>query len=237
MDRSVKDKVCIVIPAFNEAQIISEVIDQIEQEGYKKIIVIDDGSTDKTYYVAKDAGVMVAKHLINRGKGAATQTGFDAAKILGAEIVVTMDADGQHSAKDISTLVKPIVDGECDVVLGSRFLDKNDIPRKKLLMNKIANVVTYIFFGMYVNDSQSGFRAYNKKALDNIYTDMDRYEYESQILRQIKYFKLRYRELPIHVKYTKYSQEKYKNLRDFQPQNFTNGINMLAKMIIRSLFS
>lgn len=231
------DKVCIVIPAFNESQILSQVISEVKEEGFKNIIIVDDGSTDDTYHVAKDSGVTVAKHLINRGKGAATQTGLDAAKILDAEIVVTMDADGQHTAKDIKHLVKPILSDECDVVLGSRFLNKNDIPQKKLLFNKIANIVTYVFFGMYVNDSQSGFRAYNKKALNSIYTDMDRYEYESQILRQIKLYKLRYREIPIHVKYTQYSQEKYKNLPDFQPQNFTNGINMLTKMIIRSLFS
>lgn len=232
-----KSKIYIVIPAFNEAKVIADVISKIKQEGFNKIIVVDDGSLDETFEVASKTGVTVLKHLINRGKGAATQTGLDAAKLLNAEIVVTIDADGQHHEKDIIKLIQPISDGQVDVALGSRFLEPNKIPTHKVFMNKIANIITYLFFGLLVNDSQSGFRAYNRKAIDMIYTDMDRYEYESQILGQINIHKLKYIEVPIKVNYTEYSQGKYKDIVNFRPQNFTNGLNMLFKMILRSIFS
>ena len=128
-----KSKVYIVIPAFNEGKVIAKVIRKIQKEGFSNIIVIDDGSLDDTYKIAKNNNVTVLKHLINRGKGSATQTGLEVAKRLNAEIVVTMDADGQHSEKDIIKLVKPIADGKVDVVLGSRFLLQNKIPPLKTL--------------------------------------------------------------------------------------------------------
>lgn len=177
-------KIYVVLPAFGEEKIIHRVIEDIRKEGFKNIIVVDDGSKDMTFQKAKDSGSITIQHVINRGKGATTQTGIDAALLLGGDIVVTMDSDGQHNPKEIKLLIEPLIKNKADVVIGSRMLNPKDMPKTRKMMNLIANIVTYIFFGIYVSDSQSGFRAYTKKALDGVTTHLDRYEFESEMLGQ-----------------------------------------------------
>jgi hypothetical protein len=147
-----------------------------------------------------------------------------------------MDSDGQHDPKDIKNLIKPILNNKADVVIGSRMLTPKDMPKSRLIMNKIANLITYIFFGVMVSDSQSGFRAYNKKAYTSVYTYQDRYEFESEMLGQIKNAKLRIKEVPIKVIYTDYSKNKYKHMNTFPAQGLTNGFKMIARLIESSLF-
>lgn len=226
----------IILPAYNEGKVIKEIITDIQKQGYSNIIVVNDGSNDNTYKQAKSTGVIVLKHPINRGKGAATQTGIDAAKLLDADIIVTMDSDGQHNPKDIKKLIQPILDDKADVIIGSRMLNTEGMPKSRIVMNKIANIVTYIFFGILVSDSQSGFRAYNKKAYTSVYTYMDRYEFESEMLGQIKNAKLRIKEVPIKVIYTDYSKNKYKHMNKFSAQGLTNGVKMVIRLIENSLF-
>jgi len=228
-------KTYIILPAYCEEKVIKEVIASIKKEGFSNIIVVDDGSSDNTYQEAKSTGVITISHPINRGKGAATQTGIDAAKLLNADIIVTMDSDGQHDPKDIKKLIKPIVDQKADVVVGSRMIDNKDMPKSRIMMNKIANIVTYIFFGIMVSDSQSGLRAYSKKAYNAVYTYMDRYEFESEMLGQIKDANLKIKEVPIKVIYTDYSKSKYKHMSKFSAQGLTNGIKMVIRLIENSL--
>lgn len=228
-------KTYIILPAYCESKVIKEVIASIKKEGFTNIIVVDDGSNDNTYEEAKSTGVITISHPINRGKGAATQTGIDAAKLLNADIIVTMDSDGQHDPKDIKKLIKPIVDQKADVVIGSRMLNNKDMPQSRILMNKIANIVTYVFFGIMVSDSQSGLRAYSKKAYTSVYTYLDRYEFESEMLGQIKEANLKIKEVPIKVIYTDYSKSKYKHMSKFSAQGLTNGINMVIRLIENSL--
>lgn len=228
-------KTYIILPAYSESKVIKEVIASIKKEGYNNIIVVDDGSSDNTYQEAKSTGVITLSHPINRGKGAATQTGIDAAKLLNADIIVTMDSDGQHDPKDIKKLIKPILENKADVVIGSRMLNTKDMPSSRILMNKIANIVTYIFFGIMVSDSQSGLRAYSKKAYNSVYTYMDRYEFESEMLGQIKSANLKIKEVPIKVIYTDYSRSKYKHMNRFSAQGLTNGIKMVIRLIENSL--
>jgi glycosyltransferase involved in cell wall biosynthesis len=139
------EKIFIVLPAYCEGEIIKNVISSIKAEGYNNIIVVDDGSTDNTYTESLSSGAITIKHTINRGKGAATQTGLDAAKLLGADITVTMDSDGQHNPKDIEKLIKPIIENKADVVLGSRMLGEKGMPFSRVLMNKIGNAVNISF--------------------------------------------------------------------------------------------
>lgn len=230
------NNIYIILPAYNEEKVIKEVITDIQKQGYSNIIVVNDGSSDNTYQEAKSTGIITLSHPINRGKGAATQTGIDAAKLLNADIIVTMDSDGQHDPKDIKKLIQPILDDKADVVIGSRMLNTKGMPKSRIIMNKIANIVTYIFFGIMVTDSQSGFRAYNKKAYTSVYTYMDRYEFESEMLGQIKNAKLRIKEVPIKVIYTDYSKNKYKHMSRFSPQGLTNGVKMVIRLIENSLF-
>lgn len=227
----------VVLPAYNEGKVIKKVILDIRTEGFQNIIVVDDGSTDNTYSEAKSTGVITLSHPINRGKGAATQTGIDTGKLLNADIIVTMDSDGQHNPKDIRKLIEPLEKKEADVVIGSRFLEKSkNMPKSRVIMNKIGNLITYIFFGSMVSDSQSGFRAYTNKAANSVYTYMDRYEFESEMLGQIKKAKLRLQEVPIKVIYTKHSLNKYKEAK-ITEQGLLNGIKMVIRLIEHSIFN
>ncbi len=216
----------IVIPAYNEGTIIQSVIAEIRSAGYENIIIVDDGSTDDTYEKAKEIpGIVVLKHLINRGKGAATKTGIEAAKLFDAHIIVTLDGDGQHSPSDIARLIEPIQQNHCDVVLGTRLKNPIGMPWYKILANHIGNAITWYFYGLWVSDSQSGFRAYSRHASELINTRTDRYEYDSEVIREIYVYKLKYREVPIEVRYTEYSMGKV------QKQGFINGLKTFYKII------
>lgn len=226
----------IVLPAYNEGKVIKKTIEDIKKEGYNNIIVVDDGCTDNTYQEAISTGITVVSHPINRGKGAATQTGIDTAKLLNADIIVTMDSDGQHNPKDIKAMIEPIIKKQADVVIGSRFINKSkEMPKSRIMMNKIGNFVTYIFFGAMSSDSQSGFRAYSNKAANSVYSYMDRYEFESEMLGHIKAAKLKVTEVPIEVIYTNYSLNKYKGGK-VSGQGLLNGIKMVIRLIEHTLF-
>lgn len=218
--------VAIVIPAYNESKVIAEVIQEIRTVGDCQIVVVDDGSRDETFTAAASCtGVVALRHKINRGKGAATKTGIVAANRLGADIVVTMDGDGQHDPADIEALIQPILDGRCDVALGTRPKVKGEMPFIKIIANKIGNIVTWLLYGIHVSDSQSGFRAYSHYAATIIDTKADKYEYDSKVIREINNNRLRYTEVPIQVRYTEYSMGKT------QKQGFINGIKTLVRMI------
>jgi len=221
-----KKRVFVVIPAYNEETVIGSVIHALEKQGYKNIIVVDDGSLDATYTISSKTGIIVLHHLLNRGKGAAIRTGVEAAHILDADVVVTFDGDGQHDPADISILLQKINAGY-DVVLGSRFLKKQQkIPILKRVYNIIANVTTYVLFGITVTDSQSGIRAYGKKAFFALDSCHDRYEFDTEVLREIRRLHLKAIEVPVHVRYTAYSQNKY------DKQTFTSGIWTFIRMFL-----
>ena len=216
-------KIFIVIPAFNEEPVIRDVITKVKKEGYSNIIVVDDGSPDSTSAQAKKTEAIVLRHILNRGKGAAIKTGMEAAKIMGADIVVTFDGDGQHDPKDIKKVIQLLGKGD-SIVLGVRSFDK--VPTFRRLANLLGNSFTWMIYGMSVKDSQCGLRGFSKSALDVIDTQNDRYEYDSEVIREIYKNKLKYSEVPIKVYYTKYSQQK--KMR----QGFANGIKTLYRMII-----
>ncbi|TSA45604.1 glycosyltransferase family 2 protein [bacterium] len=219
-------KVYLVIPAFNEGEIIVDVIDDIKKHGFSNIIVVDDGSKDDTYEKANNViGVTALKHKLNRGYGATVKTGVEAAKMLDADIVVTFDGDGQHDPGDIAEMISPIVNSDCDVVLGTRLLDTAGMPFYKIIANQVGNFFTWLLFGIWVTDSQSGFRAFSRNAIEKIKTKSERYEYSSEIIREIKHKKLKFKEAPIKVRYTQYSMGKA------QKQTFTNGLKTLFKMV------
>ena len=148
-----------------------------------------------------------------------------AANLLAADIVVTMDGDGQHDPADIETLTGPILAGESDVVLGSRLLNREEMPFIKVIANSIGNFFTWIFYGILVSDSQSGYRAYSKFAALIIDTKADKYEYDSKVIREIRNNRLRFAEVPVHTRYTDYSKGKK------HKQGLVNGLQTLYRMI------
>jgi glycosyltransferase involved in cell wall biosynthesis len=217
--------VVIVIPVYNEAAAIGGVIEDVRNHGFNRIIVVDDGSEDESYYVAAAHDVLALRLKINRGKGAAVKTGIMAANLLDADVVVTFDGDGQHDPADIAPLIAPILTGKSDVVLGSRLLNRDKMPRIKVLANFIGNCVTWLFYGLLVSDSQSGLRAYSRYAALIIDTKADKYEYDSKVIREIKNNRLRFIEVPVHTRYTEYSNQK-KNR-----QGLVNGMVTLYRMV------
>lgn len=223
------DSVWIVIPAYNEATVIGSVIKDIRNVGYKNILVVDDGSKDETFKRAKETGILVLRHRLNRGKGAATKTGIEAAKLLGAKIIVTMDGDGQHNPEDIEKLLAPIQQKKTDVVLGTRLKNPEGMPWYKIAHNMIGNAIVWYIYGLWVSDSQSGFRAYSRHAAQMIDTTTDRYEYDSEVIREIKKHRFKYHEVPIEVRYTDYSMGK------FQKQSFLTGIKTVYRMVFHIL--
>ena len=222
-------KIFIVIAAYNEEKTIAKVIDDLHNHGYQNIIVVDDGSQDKTAPVAELKGATVLKHIINRGQGAALRTGIEYALDQGADIIITFDADGQHQAKDIKNLIQPIVNKEADIVLGSRFLGntKSNVPFWRKLFLKAGALSFRLMFGIKVTDSHNGFRALSRKAAQAIEITSDRMEHASQIIEEIAKKRLRYKEIPVTIIYTDYSQEK--------GQSTLNAFKIFTKTILRRL--
>jgi glycosyltransferase involved in cell wall biosynthesis len=206
--------------------VIADVLREVRLAGYPDIIVVDDGSTDETYQQSLGTpGVIALRHFINRGKGAALKTGIEATKLLGADVVVTMDGDGQHDPKDIARMVQLIAEGY-DVVLGTRAMDPAAVPLWKILANKAGNFFTWLLFGLWVSDSQSGFRAFSRAAFESIETRTDRYEYDSEVIREICRHRLKFTELTVTVHYTDYSQSKAAR------QTLKGGLKTLFRMFL-----
>ncbi|OGY54044.1 MAG: hypothetical protein A3H67_03780 [Candidatus Buchananbacteria bacterium RIFCSPLOWO2_02_FULL_46_11b] len=205
-------KICAVVPAYNEARTIRQVVEALKDK-VAEVIVIDDGSADQTAELAKAAGAKVVRHSINRGQGAALQTGIDFALSRGAEIIVTFDADGQFVAEEINRLALPILRGEAQAVLGSRFLKKDNLtPWAKKIILKIATFITRLYTGLNVSDTHNGFRAFDRTAAETIKIRQAGMAHGSEILEQIKKHKLKFVEAPVTVKYSDYSLQKGQKL-------------------------
>jgi polyprenyl-phospho-N-acetylgalactosaminyl synthase len=201
-------KVTAVIAAYNEAGAIGPVIQGLAPQ-VAEIIVVDDGSKDATADVARSAGAVVLRHPINRGQGAALQSGITLALARGAEIVVTFDADGQHVAADIPRLVAPVVRGEADIALGSRFLGgTSNVPPLRRVLLKGAVLFTRMTTGLSLTDAHNGLRALSRRAAETIRIRQDRMAHASEIVSEIAKHELRYVEIPITVLYTDYSKSK-----------------------------
>ena len=166
--KQVQPKVIAGIPAYNVAGYVSGVIRKARKY-VSEVIVVDDGSTDSTAQVSRATGALVISHGVNRGYGEAVKSCFEVGRVGGADVLVTLDGDGQHNADEIQKVVAPIINKEADIVIGSRFLNNRlKIPRYRRFGIK---VITFLFnFGakVKIHDTQSGFRAYSKQALNVI---------------------------------------------------------------------
>ena len=220
--------VAVVMPARNEAAVIGSVIARIPRrmDAMEVIpIVVDDGSTDRTAEIARSEGACVVRHLTNLGVGAATITGLRAARELACDIIVTMDSDGQHDPAEIESLVQCLIEGPFDVVIGSRLLNPNGMPLSRFAANLLLNAITYLVYGKIVSDSQSGFKAFSREALEKIDLNSPGYEICSEIVGEMYRQNLRYKSLPVKAVYTQYSQAK--------GQHFLNGVNLILGLLMR----
>jgi glycosyltransferase involved in cell wall biosynthesis len=217
-------RVVVVIPAYNEERTIVEVIRGLKQRGFTTLIVVDDGSSDRTGELASREGAIRLRHILNRGLGGALGTGISAALRLGAEVIVTFDADGQHDPDDIMQLLEPMELGEAEVVIGSRMLDPRGMPYRRRVANWTANVVTYLLFGCWTTDSQSGLRAFSSRAAARMQIMTTGMEVSSEIIAETVRNRLKWEEVPVQAIYTDYSLSK--------GQSFTVGLQTLMKLIL-----
>lgn len=194
------NKIVAIIPSYNEEIGLGSVI-LLTSQYVDRIIVVDDGSNDKTSKVAELADVKLIKHTQNLGKGEALKSGFDEVKE--NEIVVTIDADGQHNPEDIPHIVKPILDGEADIVNGSRYLTGSDenTPKYRRVGQKVLDKATNFTSGLDLTDSQSGFRAFSYKSISCFKFSEAGFGVESQMLADASEASLKVVEVEISVRY------------------------------------
>lgn len=198
----------VIVPAYNEEKNIGRVIGGLFSQGLENVVVVDDGSADNTAEAAKSAGAIVLQHEVNRGQGAALQTGNDYAVDKGASFVVHFDADGQFNPADVSRALVVVKDKNVDVLLGSRFLDnRSQIPwTKKYIVLPIARLINRFLTGLKLTDVHNGFRILSRSALEKINITQDRMAHNSEIIKQIKQKNLSYLEYPVEVTYNEYGQ-------------------------------
>jgi len=194
--------IIVGIPAFNEEKNIAVLIIQLKKIA-DKIIVCNDGSTDLTSKIAEGLGVTVINHEKNLGYGAAIRSIFLKSKDLDGDILVTFDADGQHRIEDINKVIKPIINEESDLVIGSRFLDKSEkeVPQYRKVGIKIITKVTNATIKKQLTDSQSGFRAYSKKVLNELNPSELGMGISTEILIKASAKNFRISEVPIKITY------------------------------------
>jgi len=195
-------QVFVVVPAYNEGNRLSRVLDDLSRTGHR-IVLVDDGSKDRTADVGKRHGCFVLRHTFNRGQGAALQTGISFALREGADAIVTFDADGQHQTSDLPRLLEPVLSGRCDVALGNRFLSKqSNVPAVRKVVLQLGRVFTYLTSGLPVGDCHNGYRAFSRKGASAIAMKQDRMAHASEIYDQIKDAGLTYEEVPVTIRYT-----------------------------------
>jgi glycosyltransferase involved in cell wall biosynthesis len=225
-------KIALVIPAYNEASSIGDVISAIHEHFSKSaynptIIVVDDGSKDNTASIASSKGAIVIRHILNAGAGSATATGLSYADQNSFDMAVTMDADGQHDPEDIIKGVTIMSRSDVDLLIGSRLINSDGMSKVKILGNKGLSYITSLLFGIRTTDSQSGLRLFSKKALSKLRWKTSGYEFCSEMLWRAKQQKLKTDEFPIRVIYTDYSKSK--------GQNNWNAFNIIKSLLERRI--
>ena len=225
-------KLAFVIPAYNEeVSIVQTLVDVKKNFPGAPAFVVNDGSRDKTRELALKNGAHVLTHVINRGLGASLATGIIAAvQKSESDIIITFDADLQHSGNDVRRLIDPIIKNQADAVIGSRFLSEEDLklmPKTKVVGNLFLTKMTNFLSGTKITDSQSGLRAFTKKAAEKILIASDRYAVSSEIIHELSGRGFRIKEIPIKAIYDKRSATKGTNIK--------SGITILVDMIAKKI--
>lgn len=216
---------CLVIPLYNEGQVISDVIHDA-QRIFPIIICVDDGSTDDSVRAASDAGAIVIQHPLNMGQGAALQTGITyALKHTNCEYIATFDADGQHDPEDVLKMLKKAKASDLSIVFGSRFLDgKTRVGPAKKAVLKTAALVTRMRTGLKLTDAHNGLRVLRRDAASQINMKRNRMAHASEIVGQLADTGLPWAEMPVDIRYTDYSKAK--------GQSLLNSVNILVELVL-----
>ncbi len=221
-----------LIPAYNEERFIGSLVLAVRSY-VDQVVVVDDGSADHTAEIAEKAGAIVSRHQVNQGKAAAVNTGFSYIRQFRPSAVVMLDGDGQHYAEDIPCVLAPVLEGAADIVVGSRFLHvKSDIPAYRQVGQHGLTMVTNLASGMRVSDSQSGYRAFSARALEELSFGQGGFSIESEMQFLAREHRLRLVEVPIRVSYV----DPAKRNPFSHGMQVVNGILQLAGQIRPLLF-
>jgi glycosyltransferase involved in cell wall biosynthesis len=217
----------VVIPAYNEGTVVSEVVAGVCSEGLH-VVVVDDGSADDTAAAARRGGARVVRHAINLGQGAALQTGITHALRCGASHVVTFDADGQMDPKEILPMIAALDQADAQVALGSRFFgDTIGMPTSRRLLLQAARLVNLAFTGLYLSDAHNGMRAFTREAALRLRLRQPGMAHATEVVAQIAQARLRFVEVPVTIRYTEYSMAK--------GQRLGNSVHILLDLLLRGL--
>lgn len=207
---------------------MEQVIAGIQQVSPAEIVLVDDGSATPLQ-VPKAGRVHLLRHCVNLGQGAAIATGITYALEQGATLIITFDADGQHDAADLAALTAPVLSGEVDITLGSRFLDtRNQLPPGRRLLIFCARCFHFLLTRTWMTDAHNGLRAMNRKAATKICIRENRMAHATEIILEIKRNKLAWKEVPVHISYTEYSLRK--------GQHASNGLRIFFDVVLHKLF-
>lgn len=211
---------------YNEASVVGTVIEGLRKD-FPHVVCVDDGSTDGSQDVAREAGAVVVQHPVNLGQGAALQTGIEySLQDPQLDCIVTFDADGQHRVVDALAMADRIRSGEADVVLGSRFLDdRTKLSPLKRLVLRTAAVQSRMSTGMALTDAHNGLRAFSPGVARNIHLQQNRMAHASELIHQLAEMKPRWVEHPVEIIYTDYSKSK--------GQSLLNSVNIVADLFFR----
>jgi glycosyltransferase involved in cell wall biosynthesis len=220
------DEVWLVVPLYNEARVIGDVV-RSARRVFPHVVCVDDGSSDDSAAQAAAAGAVVVRHPVNLGQGAALQTGFEyALSVPGMRWVVTFDADGQHQVQDVVDMLDKARAEGLDVVFGSRFLDeRTDAGVLKRLVLRLAVAYTNLTTNTRLTDAHNGLRAISRPVLERVDITQNRMAHASELVAQIGSMDVRYGESPVHILYTDYSRSK--------GQSLWNAVNILVELILR----
>ncbi len=220
------EEVWLVVPLYNEAQVIGDVV-RSAREVFPNVVCVDDGSVDDSAAQAARASVVLARHPVNLGQGAALQTGFDYALTDPTmRWVVTFDADGQHQIDDVVAMLDLARADNLDVVFGSRFLDdRTEAGFAKKLVLQMAVAYTNLTTKTRLTDAHNGLRLMSRDVVGRLDITQNRMAHASELVAQIGAMKVRYAESPVHILYTDYSRAK--------GQSLWNAVNILVELILR----
>lgn len=194
-------KVCVVIPAYNEAKTIGNLIKQLKQQNLD-IVIIDDGSIDNTYQIAKASGASVLKNDTNQGKGISLTKGFNYALSCNFDAIITMDADGQHEPQDIPVFLNSAAHSNNTIFIGNRMANVKNMPWLRLITNKSMSWLISSIIKQHIPDTQCGFRLIKKDGLERIKLQSNKFEIESELLIKASRLGFKIESVPITTIYT-----------------------------------
>ncbi len=230
--KKMKERLCVIVPAYNESEVIRHVVKTSSREFKNSrytidIVVVNDGSRDTTSSEARQGGAIVIDHILNSGAGGATATGLSYANQNGYYAAATMDADGQHDPEDVLKGFDKLLASGGDLLIGSRLIDSRGMSRVKVLGNRGLSLITNILFGIKTTDSQSGLRIFSRRALEELHWTTSGFEFCSEMLWRANQLGLVIDEFPIKAIYTEYSKSK--------GQSNWNSINIVKSLLRRRI--